>query len=200
MLSTVSCDHLHVGAVGPVHGHAHREATALDQQTALDALLGAVGGVFARLFPPRGVPWSYTRPYSARPSRCLATRRRPTGRPPRVLGRHRPRPIPGSGRGRWSRGRSGWRPGPSTGSRCVGRRGWPPYRPDRRCGAGRRRSGGCLGVRGAGVSCPPRCRPGCSSRRGWCGLPWVYLQKCVSCSERQVQLHLEVVAFHGLFG
>src|SRR5262252_4442571 len=74
-------DQLHVGAVGAVYGQADRDAVGLDHQAALDALFGAVGGVLARLFPPRGVPWSCTRPCSARTSRSPSGSRIRAGRP-----------------------------------------------------------------------------------------------------------------------
>src|SRR5215469_1261983 len=133
----------HVVAVGPVHGHADGDALGLDQQAALDALLGPIRGVLARLFPPRGAPWSCTRPSTATTSRCLCSRRRSSGRPPTSSGRRRPPPILGSGRGPWTRGRRWWRPGLSTDSRCGGRRGWPPCRSGRPFAAARRFS--CVG-------------------------------------------------------
>src|SRR5262245_29246503 len=136
-------DQLHVGPVGPFYRQAHRHAAALDQQAALDPLLGAVGGVFARLFPPPRAPWSCTRPCSATPSRCPQSSRiraTPSSRTPR---RRRQRPTVGSGRGLWSRGRTWWRRGPSTDSRCGGRRRWHPCRRDRGCVAVHRRSDGC---------------------------------------------------------
>src|SRR5439155_16521292 len=121
-------DQFHVGAVGAVDGQTDRDAVALDQQTALDPLLGAVGGVFPCLFPPQGVPWSCTRPCSATPSRCPRSSRIRSTRSSRAPGTRRLGPTAGSGRGRWSPGRTWWRQGPSTGSRCGGRRGWPPDR------------------------------------------------------------------------
>src|SRR3984957_12366573 len=74
--------HLAIGAVGAVHGQPQRDPLGIDQQAAFDTLLGAIGRVFARLFPPRGVLWSCTRPCSARTSRYLYTRRRPSGPSP----------------------------------------------------------------------------------------------------------------------
>src|SRR5262249_55560224 len=73
---------LHVVAVGAVHGQAHRDAAALDQQTALGAALAAVGGVLPRLFPPRAAPWSCTRPAPATTNPGPSGRRRPSARPP----------------------------------------------------------------------------------------------------------------------
>src|SRR5262245_58077445 len=89
-------DHLHVGAVGPVHGQADGDAVALNEQTALDALFGAVGGVFACLFPPRGVPWSCTRPCSATTSPGPGSSRTPANRHATWRRRRHLGPIPGS--------------------------------------------------------------------------------------------------------
>src|SRR5262249_1169595 len=136
-------DHLHVVAVGPRDGEPHWHAVGLHEQAALDAFLGAVGGVFAGLFPPQGVPWSCTRPCSTKTSRCLSGNRIPTGRPS-TSRRRRPRGhTPGSGRGRWSRGKTWWHPVLSTGSPCARRRRWHPCTRGRECEACRRRKGGC---------------------------------------------------------
>src|ERR671924_1348737 len=154
-------DHLHVGEIGAVDGQADRDAVRLDQQAALGPELGAVGRVFAGLFPPPAGPWSCTRPCSARTSRSPSSRRRPSARPPTWPGRRPPLPSAGSGRGRWSRGRSGWRPAPSTGSRCAGGRGWPPCRRGRGWAACRRRRGGCSSAAGSAAGSPPTGRRGC---------------------------------------
>ncbi len=159
-------DHLHVVAVGALHGQAHRDAVGLDQQAALGAFLGAVGGVFARLFPPRGAPWSCTRPCSARTSRGPSGRHRPSGQPPTYPGRRRPRPTPGSGHGLSIPGRTWWRREPSIGSRCGGRRGWRSCRRGLGRAAGHRRSGACSCVRGSAGRWPPKGRRRCTSHRG----------------------------------
>src|SRR6185437_10099433 len=159
-------DHLHVGPVGAVHRQSDGDALGLGQQAAFAAFLGSVGGVFPRLFPPRGVPWSCTRPYSARTNRCLSSHRRPKGHVPRVFGRRRPEPILESGRGRWKRGRTWWLPEPSIGSQCVARRGWPACRHGRACVADRHQSGGCFYVRVAGERWPPRDHRGFANRQG----------------------------------
>src|SRR5438105_4963516 len=100
--------HLEVVAVGPVHGHADRDAMALDQEAPLDPQFGSIGRVFARLFPPQGVPWSCTRPCSTRTSRSPSVGRTPAVRPSRVSGTHRLAPTPGTGRVRWNLGRGPW--------------------------------------------------------------------------------------------
>src|SRR5271166_5999215 len=125
---------LHVVAIGAVHGQADRNSLSLHQQAALGTLLGAIGRVFAGLFPPRGVPWSCTRPCSPRTSRDLSSRRRPASRTPTFPGRRRLRPTPGSGRGLWSRDKNAWRSTPSTGSRCGEGKGWLPAQPGRGSG------------------------------------------------------------------
>src|SRR5262245_48761642 len=99
-------DHLHVGAVGSVHRQAHRYATALDQLAALDPFFGPIRGVFAGLFPPPGVPWSCTRPCSERTSRCPSSSHSRASPASRTRRRRPLRPTPGSGRGRWNRGRT----------------------------------------------------------------------------------------------
>src|SRR5579871_4387571 len=169
-------DHLHIGTVGAVHGQSDGDALALGQQAALAALLGPVGGVFACLFPPRGVPWSCTRPCSARTNRCLSSRRRPSDHVPINPGRRRPGPILESGRGRWKRGRTWWRPELSIGSRYAARRGWPPCRRGRACGADRRRSGGCFYARAAAERWPPRDHPRCAKRPEWVVRPLLSLR------------------------
>src|SRR6266550_5081660 len=146
---------LHVRAVGPVHGQAQGDAVALDQQAALDALLGAVGGVFPGLFPPRGVPWSCTRPCSARTSRCPSNNRTPAALPSTSPRRRRPGPTPGSDHGRWSPGKRSWHPGPSTGSPCGAQRRWRPCRPGRGYAASRPQRDGCSRVWGSASGSPP---------------------------------------------
>jgi hypothetical protein len=185
--------HFHVGAVGPFHGHADGDALSFDQQAALDALLGAVGGVFARLFPPRAAPWSCSRPCSARTSRSPSTRRRPPGLPPTSPGKHPRAPSAGSGRGRWTRGRSGWRPGPSTGSRCGARRGWPPCRCGRGWGACRRRRGGCSPARGSIRRWPPTGHQEYSTGPEQTAEPWLFLAGS-QLQRKQMQLHSGVIA------
>src|ERR1022692_4661694 len=164
---------------------------------ALGPLLGSIRGVFPRLFPPRGAPWSCTRPSTARTSQCLSSRRRPSGPPPTSSGRRRPSPTLGSGRGPWSRGKISWRPGPSIGSRCGERRGWPPCRPGRPCGAGRRRSGGCWGVGATGRRWPPIGRREGATLPGRVDCPRLGLQIKPS---KQVQLHAAVIVQEWLFG
>src|SRR5713226_3482326 len=136
-------DHLHVGAVGPVYGQPDRNAVALDQQAALGAFLGSVGGVFARLFSPRGVPWSCTRPCSATASRCPSGPHIPATPSSTAPRRPPQRPTPESGRAPWTPGRTWWRPALSTGNRCAARTRWHPCRPGRGCVAVHRRSDGC---------------------------------------------------------
>src|SRR4051794_25131151 len=100
-------DQFSIGPVGAVHGQSHRNALGLDQHTPFDALLGAIGGVFARLFPPRGVPWSCTRPGSARTSRSLSSRRTPSSPLPTSTERLLAPPKVESGHGRWNSDKSG---------------------------------------------------------------------------------------------
>src|SRR6266852_5528941 len=92
----------HVVAVGPAHVQTHGYAVGIDQQAAFGAALGPVGGIFARLFPPRGVPWSCTHPCSARTNRCLSGNRIPTSPPSRSQKRRRLRPILENGRAPWN--------------------------------------------------------------------------------------------------
>src|SRR5262245_4955013 len=168
-------DELHVVAVGPVDGQPYRDAFGLHQQAPLGPLLAAVGRVFPRLFPPRGAPWSCTRPSPARTSPAPPTRRSPSGPPPTWPETPLARPTVGSGHGRWTRGRTWWRPGPSTGNRCGARTGWRPCTPGRGYGAGRHRSDGCSCVRGSTGRWPPTGRRGCASRRGHHGHPCLHL-------------------------
>src|SRR5579871_1364880 len=183
-------DQLHVVAVGAVHRYPDRDAVGLDQQAALDAPFGPVGRVFPGLFPPRGVPWSCTRPYSATTSRCLSSRRRPSDPSPTGPGRRPPSPSVGSGRGRWNRGRSGWRRGPSTDSRCGARRGWPPCRRGRGWAVCRRRRDAGSPAAGSTRRCSPRDRPECSIGLPPARVPWPALteRSCpgnnVSCTLR----------------
>src|SRR5262249_49921221 len=74
-------DHLHVVAVGAVHRDADGNTRSFDQDAPLDSAFGAIGGVFPRLFPPRGEPWSCSRPYSATANQCLSDSHTPKGRP-----------------------------------------------------------------------------------------------------------------------
>ena len=79
---------LHVVAVGPGDGQAHRDARRLGQQAALGALFAAVGGVGAGFFsPPRrpAAPWSSLHPWPATPSPGRATRRSQEPRLPEAL-------------------------------------------------------------------------------------------------------------------
>ncbi len=154
---------LHVVAVGPVHGQPDRDAVALDQQAALDALLGTVGGIFPGLFLPRGVPWSCTRPGSATSSRCPSARRIRSALSSTSPGRHLRRPTPGSGQGRWSRGRTWSRPALSTGSRFAGQRRWHPDKLGRGCAAGHRRSDACSRAWARGTQSPARGHRGCAN-------------------------------------
>src|SRR5437773_993831 len=117
---------LHIGTVGPVHGQADRDTVAFDQQAALGALLGAVGGVFARLFPPRGAPWSGTRPATATANRCPSHSRTPATRPSTSPRRRRPGPTLESGHEPWTQDRSWSHRGPSRGNPCAAHRRWHP--------------------------------------------------------------------------
>src|SRR5260370_11528445 len=158
-------DHLHVVAVGAVHGQTHRDACGLDQQAALGALLGAIGRVFACLFPPRGAPWSCTRPCSAKTSRCLSSHRRPASWLPTSSERHQPSPILGSGHGPSTQGRSGWRPGLSTDRRCGAQRESPPYKRDPAFAVYRRRNVACSHVWGSAVRWPATSPQQCPNRQ-----------------------------------
>src|SRR6516162_8743580 len=175
--------HLHVGSVGALDGQTHGDAFALGQQAALGALLGAVGGVFAGLFPPPAVPWSCTRPYSARTSQSPSSRRRPSGRSPTWRGRPLLSPSVGNGRGRSSRGKSGWHSEPSTDSRCVGRTGWPPCRRDRGWEACRRRRDACCAAGELARRWPATSHRECSTRPLPVVVPSQRLQRPLSCRE-----------------
>jgi hypothetical protein len=176
-------DHLHVGSVGAVHGQSDRDTLALDQQAAFGALLGAVGGIFPGFFPPRGVPWSYTRPSPAKTNRSPSSRRRPSDRPPTWLGRRLLSPSVGSGRGRSSRGRSMWRSGLSTGSRCVRRTGWLPCRRDRGWAVCRRRRDAYCGVGGSTRRWPAKGHRECSTGLLPVVVPLQGLRHLLSCQE-----------------
>ena len=52
----------HVMPVGALQRQSNGDAVALRQQTALDPAFGAIGGVGAGFFPPRGAPWSLPHP------------------------------------------------------------------------------------------------------------------------------------------
>src|SRR6516164_3502044 len=155
-------DQLHVVAVGAVDGQPHGNALPLDQQAAFDALLGAIGGVFARLFPPRGVPWSCTRPCSTNSSRCLSSSRIPATLPSTSGRRPRPQPTVGSGHGRWTRGKRPWHRALSTDSQCGARRKWHPYRHGREWAACRRQRDGCSRGAESAIGSPPTGHRGCA--------------------------------------
>src|SRR5258708_34812350 len=123
-------DHFHVGTVGPIHGHTHRNAVALDQQAAFGALLGAIRGVFACLFSPRGVPWACIHPYSAIPSQSPSNSHTPGVRSSTAPEIRRRPPTPGSDRGQWTLDRTSSRPGPSTANRYADRVKCRPSTPD----------------------------------------------------------------------
>jgi hypothetical protein len=156
-------DQLLVVAVGPVDGQADREAVGLDQQAALGPEFAPVGGVFARLFPPRAEPWSWPRPAPTSASPVPATGHTPPALAPRVSRRRPPRPIPESGGAPSSWNRCRWPSGRPTGSRCGARRRWHPWPADRaRAGCDSRGDAAC-GAAGAvrGVATASR---GCASR------------------------------------
>src|SRR5260370_26049993 len=165
-------DHFHVGTVGPVHGHTQRDAVALDQQAAFGALLGAIGGVFACLFPPRGVPWSCIHPCSAIPSQYPSNSRTPAVRSSTAPGIRRRPPTPGSDRGRWTLGRTSSRLRPSTGTRCARRRKSRPCTPDRACVADHRQSDACSRAQAGGLRSPPRDHRGCATYRKRSQFSW----------------------------
>jgi hypothetical protein len=133
----------HIRAVGAVHGQVGREAPACDQQAAFDAPLGAIGGIFPRLFPPRGAPWSDTRPCSTRTNRSLSSPPKPTSLRPTSSETPQLLPTLGSDHGRWSRDRNAWHPAPSTDSGCARQRKSPPDTADPTCAAARHRRDGC---------------------------------------------------------
>src|SRR5258707_941391 len=193
---------LHIGTVGPVHGQAHRDAVAFHQQAALDAFLGAVGGVFARLFPPRGALWSCTRPSTTRTSRCPSNSHIPAARPSTSQRRARPEPTPESGHAPWTRGKKEWRSRPSTGSRCGARRKWRPCRPDSACAACRRRTGGCSHVWESAIRSRSTDHPECARRLRIQapGRPWVYLRWNRQLHKKQQELHTADIAAEGLSG
>src|SRR5438128_6823461 len=137
-------DHFHIVAVGAVHGHAHRNPFGLDQQAAFDALLGAIGGVFPGLFPPRGELWSCSRPCSTTTSRCLGVHRRPANWPSTWSERRRLGAILGNGRAPWSPDKSGWHRGPSIGNRCEAQTKWLPCTRGQVFAVGHRQSGVCF--------------------------------------------------------
>jgi len=147
--------HFHVVAVGAVDRQADGNAVCFDQQAAFDALLGAIGRVFACLFPPREVPWSCTHPCSARTSRCPSIHRRPSSHIPTSFEKLPLAPILENGHGPWSRDRSVWHPAPSIDTRFAARREWPPCRPGQASVACRRRSDGYLRAWGATLRWAP---------------------------------------------
>jgi hypothetical protein len=195
-------DQFHVGAVGPVHGQADRDALALDQQAALDALLGAVGGVFAGLFPPRGAPWSCTRPSTARTNRSPSNSHTPATRPSRTARRRRPEPILESGHGPWTPGRRWSRPGPSTGNPYATQKRWRPCRHGSACAACRHRKDAYSRVGGAAIRSPPTGHPECATpgRVQGPAHPSSCLHRSCQLHEKQEQLHPGVIATNGLSG
>ena len=104
--------------VGPGDHHAQRAAVAVGQQALLGPFLAAVGGVLARLFPPRTGPCPASRRPIATPTAPRRVRRTRRPGPPRSARRSPPWPTAGTSRGRCSWGRIARAVGP-TGSRCA---------------------------------------------------------------------------------
>ena len=120
---------LHVMTVSPVHCQTHRNPRGFGQQVALDPALASVGGIGAGFFPRPGAIWSPPRPSPANCSPAPAIHRTVPDPP-------RPRSIPESADGPWSRNRCRWHPGLSTDSQCAARRRCRRRRCGRELGAG----------------------------------------------------------------
>src|SRR5713101_1194917 len=153
----------HVVAVGAAYVQTNGYAVGIDQQAAFGAALGPVGGIFARLFPPRGVPWSCTRPCSARTNRCLSSNRIPTSLPSRSQKRRRLRPILENGRAPWNQDKTWWHPALSIDSPFVEQRKSHPCRRDRAHVVAHHQSGACFYVREATTQSQPTKRQECAS-------------------------------------
>jgi hypothetical protein len=118
-------------------------------------LLGSVGGIFPGLFPPRGVPWSCTHPYSATTNQCLAIPDRPVGPTPITHERRPPRPIVESDHEPWNLGKTVWHRGPSTGNPSEEQRELLPYKHGLEYGAARPRKDESCGAWEDIVGWPP---------------------------------------------
>jgi hypothetical protein len=192
--------HFHVGTVRPIHGDAQWNAVALDQQAALGALLGPIGGVFPCLFSPRGVPWSCTRPYSAIPSLCPSSSHTPRVRSSRVPGIHHRRPTPGTDHGPWNQGRTSSHPVLSTGNPCAGRRKSRSCTRDRACVADHPQSDACSRAQASAWRSRSRDHPGCTNRRKRCRASWLALRKGRPGSLAQTAAAYSCYSFTGLIG
>lgn len=96
-------------------------ASTIGESGTLDSQFAAIGRVFPCLFPPRGMPWSSSRPNSASSSRSLCVGRTPLGTPSIVAGTRPAEPTVESNDAPCWRNRT---PGAklSTGNLCVARK------------------------------------------------------------------------------
>src|SRR5262245_40618056 len=165
--------HLEILAVRTVHREPERHAATVGEEAALGAVLAAVRGVLAHLFPPREGLWSWLRPSPAMPSQC-PVRRHILRAPVPIRPRKRPPPSTlGSDDGPHCASRARWRPRRPTGSRCGARRKWHPSLYDHRRGAdGTPRDGACAA--GGAVRYAPTRRPGYASH-------WGLARACQAC-------------------
>ncbi len=157
-------------SVGAVHRHADRRAVPLGQQAAFDAVLAAVGRIWAGLSPPQAAPWSSRRPYSARPNRCRGVHQTARRRPATASGTRRLRPTRKSDRERLT-----WRTSRSQSARPIGRqsatrRRSHPHSGGQTHGAGRLQSGACSRGPAAVAPSPTTARPRSDNRSSSCCL------------------------------
>jgi len=146
---------LAVVPVRAVNCQTDRYAGGFRQDTSLDAVFGPIRGIGADFFPRPAEPWLWLRPSTARTSRFLCIHRTLAARPPRVSGRLRPPPIPGTGHGRYCSDRSRSRSTHSIGNPSAGQRRSHPCTCGRRPEAARHRSDACSHAWAARVRSAP---------------------------------------------
>src|SRR5208283_4813386 len=104
--------------VRPGDHHPQRSTVAIGHQALFGALFSSVGGILARLFPPRSGPCPASRRPAATPTAPRRVRHTRRPRPPRFARRSLLQPSAGTSRGQCSWVRTARAVGP-TGSRCA---------------------------------------------------------------------------------
>src|SRR5579859_340018 len=153
---------LEIHAVGARDGDAQDYPTAVHQQTALRALLAAVGRIRSGLFPRRAALSSAPRPSPDRPTESPAVRHSLADRAPRVAQTPLPASTPGNADGPHCWNRCRWRAARSTDSPCAARSRWHPWRGDYPRGGGDTPTDAACQA-AAAARCVPTAHPACPS-------------------------------------
>src|SRR5437016_813359 len=159
-------DHFEVVAVGSVDSQSNRYTRSFSEQTALDAVFGAIRRIRAGFFPRREVPCSSRHPSTAKPSRCLRVCRSSAGLASRSSRRLPLRTTSETSGGPKNSCRCPSHSVRSTDIRSATRRGWRSWRHGQIPVVDDTRAGGAWEVE-ATVPSSPTVRPECASRRPW---------------------------------